>query len=106
MKIHLFKRLAKYYLNFLFSFLISSYSFAQERWFQIELSIFSNENTEDRNAESSADDDSTTTTSTSQTMLGMMFGSSQPNSDNANSPADGETTGEQQTSYFSGFGFG
>ena len=52
MKIHLFKRLAKYYLNFLFSFLISSYSFAQERWFQIELSIFSNENTEDRNAES------------------------------------------------------
>ena len=56
---------------------------------------------EDRNAESSADDDSTTTTSTSQTMLGMMFGSSQPNSDNANSPADGETTGEQQTSYFS-----
>ena len=52
MKIHLFKRLAKYYLNFLFSFLISSYSFAQERWFQIELSIFSNENIEDRNAES------------------------------------------------------
>ncbi len=52
MKIHLFKRLAKYYLNFLFSFLISSYSFAQERWFQIELSIFSNENTEGRNAES------------------------------------------------------
>ena len=52
MKIHLFKRLAKYYLNFLFSFLISSYSVAQERWFQIELSIFSNENTEDRNAES------------------------------------------------------
>ena len=52
MKIHLFKRLAKYYLNFLFSFLINSYSFAQERWFQIELSIFSNENTEDRNAES------------------------------------------------------
>ena len=52
MKIHLFKRLAKYYLNFLFSFLISSYSFAQERWFQIELSIFSNENTEDRNVES------------------------------------------------------
>ena len=52
MKIHLFKRLAKYYLNILFSFLINSYSFAQERWFQIELSIFSNENTEDRNAES------------------------------------------------------
>ena len=52
MKIHLFKRLAKYCLNFLFSFLINSYSFAQERWFQIELSIFSNENTEDRNAES------------------------------------------------------
>ena len=52
MKIHLFKRLAKYYLNFLFSFLISSYSFAQERWFQIELSIFSNENIEYRNAES------------------------------------------------------
>jgi len=52
MKIHLFKRLAKYYLNLLFSFLISSYSFAQERWFQIELSIFSNENIEDRNAES------------------------------------------------------
>ena len=52
MKIHLFKRLAKYYLNFLFSFLINSYSFAQERWFQIELSIFSNENTEGRNAES------------------------------------------------------
>ena len=52
MKIHLFKRLAKYYLNFLFSLLISSYSFAQERWFQIELSIFSNENIEDRNAES------------------------------------------------------
>ena len=52
MKIHLFKRSAKYYLNFLFSFLISSYSFAQERWFQIELSIFSNENIEDRNAES------------------------------------------------------
>ena len=52
MKIHLFKRLAKYHLNFLFSFLISSYSVAQERWFQIELSIFSNENIEDRNAES------------------------------------------------------
>ena len=52
MKIHLFKRLAKYYLNFLLSFLISSHSFAQERWFQIELSIFSNENIEDRNAES------------------------------------------------------
>ena len=52
MKIHLLKRLAKHYLNFLFSFLISSYSFAQERWFQIELSIFSNENIEDRNAES------------------------------------------------------
>ena len=52
MKIHLFKRLAKYYLNFLFSFLISSYSVAQERWFQIELSVFSNENAEDRNAES------------------------------------------------------
>ena len=52
MKIHLFKRLAKYHLNFLFSFLISGYSFAQERWFQIELSIFSNENFEDRNAES------------------------------------------------------
>jgi hypothetical protein len=52
MKIDLFKRLAKYYLNFLFSLLISSYSFAQERWFQIELSIFSNENIEDRNAES------------------------------------------------------
>ncbi|MGB0558970.1 MAG: CsiV family protein [Pseudohongiellaceae bacterium] len=52
MKIHLFKRLAKYYLNCLFSFLISSYSFAQERWFQIELSIFSNENIEGRNAES------------------------------------------------------
>ena len=48
MKIHLFKRLAKYS----FSFLISSCSFAQERWFQIELSIFSNENIEDRNAES------------------------------------------------------
>ena len=32
--------------------LISSYSVAQERWFQIELSIFSNENIEDRNAES------------------------------------------------------
>ena len=52
MKIHIFKRLAKYHLNFLFSFLISGYSFAQERWFQIELSIFSNENIEDRNAES------------------------------------------------------
>ena len=52
MKIHLFKKLAKYHLNFLFSFLISSYSVAQERWFQIELSIFSNENIEDRNAES------------------------------------------------------
>ena len=52
MKIHLFKRLAKYHLNFLFSFLISSNSVAQERWFQIELSIFSNENIEDRNAES------------------------------------------------------
>ena len=52
MKIHLFKKLAKYHLSFLFSFLISSYSVAQERWFQIELSIFSNENTEDRNAES------------------------------------------------------
>jgi len=52
MKIHLFKRLTKYHLNFLFSFLISSYSVAQERWFQIELSIFSNENIEDRNAES------------------------------------------------------
>ena len=52
MKIHLFKRLAEYHLNFLFSFLISSYSVAQERWFQIELSIFSNENIEDRNAES------------------------------------------------------
>ena len=52
MKIHLFKRLAKYHLSFLFSFLISSYSVAQERWFQIELSIFSNENIEDRNAES------------------------------------------------------
>ena len=52
MKIHLFKRLAKYSLNFLFSLLISSYSLAQERWFQIELSIFSNENIEDRNAES------------------------------------------------------
>ena len=52
MKIHLFKRLAKYHLNFLFSFLISNYSVAQERWFQIELSIFSNENIEDRNAES------------------------------------------------------
>ena len=52
MKIHLFKRLARYHLNFLFSFLISSYSVAQERWFQIELSIFSNENIEDRNAES------------------------------------------------------
>ena len=51
MKIHLFKRLAKYYLNFLFSFLISSYSFAQERWFQIELSIFSNENIEDKKAD-------------------------------------------------------
>ena len=52
MKIHLFKKLAKYHLSFLFSFLISSYSVAQERWFQIELSIFSNENIEDRNAES------------------------------------------------------
>ena len=52
MKIYLLKRLAKHYLNFLFSFLISSYSFAQERWFQIVLSIFSNENIEDRNAES------------------------------------------------------
>ena len=52
MKIHLFKRLAKYHLNLLFSFLISNYSVAQERWFQIELSIFSNENIEDRNAES------------------------------------------------------
>ena len=61
---------------------------------------------EDRNAKSSADDDSTTTSSTSQTMLGMMFGSSLPNSDNANSPADGGTNQEQQTSYFSSFGFG
>ena len=52
MKINLFKRLAKYYLTFLFNFLISNYSFAQERWFQIELSIFSNENIKDRNAES------------------------------------------------------
>ncbi len=52
MKIDLFKRLAKYSLTFLFCLLISSYSFAQERWFQIELSIFSNENIEDRNAES------------------------------------------------------
>ena len=52
MKIDLFKRLAKYYLTFLFGLLISSYSLAQERWFQIELSIFSNENIEDRNAES------------------------------------------------------
>lgn len=52
MKIDLIKRLAKYSLTFLFSLLISSYSFAQERWFQIELSIFSNENIEDRNAES------------------------------------------------------
>jgi len=52
MKIHLFKRLAKYYLYSLFSFLFSNYSFAQEPWFQIELSIFSNENIEDRNAES------------------------------------------------------
>ena len=52
MKIHLFKRLAKYSLTFLFGLLISSHSLAQERWFQIELSIFSNENIEDRNAES------------------------------------------------------
>ncbi len=52
MKIDLFKRLVKYSLTFLFGLLISSYSFAQERWFQIELSIFSNENIEDRNAES------------------------------------------------------
>ena len=52
MKIDLFKRLAKYSLTFLFGLLISSYSVAQERWFQIELSIFSNENIEDRNAES------------------------------------------------------
>jgi len=52
MKIDLFKRLAKYSLTFLFGLLISSYSLAQERWFQIELSIFSNENIEDRNAES------------------------------------------------------
>ena len=52
MKIDLFKRLAKYSLTFLFGLLISSYSLAQERWFQIELSIFSNENTEGRNAES------------------------------------------------------
>ena len=52
MKIDLFKRLAKYSLTFLFGLLISGYSLAQERWFQIELSIFSNENIEDRNAES------------------------------------------------------
>ena len=52
MKIDLFKRLAKYSLTFLFGLLISSYSLAQEHWFQIELSIFSNENIEDRNAES------------------------------------------------------
>ena len=52
MKIDLFKRLAKYSLTFLFGLLISSHSLAQERWFQIELSIFSNENIEDRNAES------------------------------------------------------
>ena len=52
MKIDLFKRLAKYSLALLFGLLISSYSLAQERWFQIELSIFSNENIEDRNAES------------------------------------------------------
>ena len=52
MKIDLFKRLAKYSLAILFGLLISSYSLAQERWFQIELSIFSNENIEDRNAES------------------------------------------------------
>ena len=52
MKIDLFKRLEKYSLTFLFGLLISSYSLAQERWFQIELSIFSNENIEDRNAES------------------------------------------------------
>ena len=52
MKIDLFKRLAKYYPTLLFSFLISDHSFAQERWFQIELSIFSNENIEDRNSES------------------------------------------------------
>ena len=52
MKIDLFKRLAKYSLTFLFGLLTSSYSLAQERWFQIELSIFSNENIEDRNAES------------------------------------------------------
>ena len=52
MKSDLFKTLAKYSLTFLFGLLISSYSLAQERWFQIELSIFSNENIEDRNAES------------------------------------------------------
>ena len=52
MKIDLFKRLAKYSLTSLFGLLISSHSLAQERWFQIELSIFSNENIEDRNAES------------------------------------------------------
>ena len=52
MKIDLSIRQAKYCLTFLFSLLVSSYLFAQERWFQIELSIFSNENIEDRNAES------------------------------------------------------
>ena len=52
MKIRLLKRLAKHCPNLLFSFFISSFSFAQERWFQIELSIFSNENIEDKNAES------------------------------------------------------
>ena len=52
MKIDLFKRFAKYYLTALLSSLINGHSYAQERWFQIELSIFSNENIEDRRAES------------------------------------------------------
>ena len=52
MKIRLLKRSTKYNLTFLFSLFISISSIAQERWFQIELSIFSNENIEDRNAES------------------------------------------------------
>ena len=51
MKTHRFSGIFKFFILLQLSLFIIDGSSGQERWFQIELSIFSNENVEDRQAE-------------------------------------------------------
>ena len=51
MKTHRFSGIFKFFILLQLSLFIIDGSSGQERWFQIELSIFSNENVEDRQAD-------------------------------------------------------